>query len=78
MTVRHNTPVDKCVGSLSSPIERRQTIVHDPVISDHLAMHCQLAFTKPPFEKKEIHYRKLRSIDKTAFLSGNIEIFFVD
>ena len=34
-------------------------IVYDPVISDHLAVHCQLAFTKPPFEKKEIHYRKL-------------------
>ena len=42
-------------------------IVYDPVISDHLAVHCQLTFTKPPFEKKEIHYRKLRSIDKTAF-----------
>ena len=43
-------------------------VVHDPVISDHLAVHCQLAFTKPTaFEKKEIHYRKLRSIDKTAF-----------
>ena len=42
-------------------------IVHDPVISDYLAVHCQLAFTKPPFEKKEIHYWKLRSIDKMAF-----------
>ena len=41
--------------------------VHDPVISDHFAVHCQLALLKPPFEKKEISYRKLRSIDKTAF-----------
>ena len=41
--------------------------VHDPVISDHFAVHCQLALFKPPFEKKEISYRKLRSIDKTAF-----------
>ena len=47
-------------------------IVYDPVISDYLAVHCQLAFTKPPFEKKEIHYRKLRSIDKTALLSEHI------
>ena len=33
-------------------------------------MHCQLTFTKPPFEEKEIHYRKLQSIDKTAFCQG--------
>ena len=41
--------------------------VYDPVISDHLAVHCQLALAKPSFEKKEIYYRKLRSINKTAF-----------
>ena len=40
--------------------------VQDPAISDHFAVHCQLDLVKPPFERKELSYRKLRSIDKLA------------
>ena len=33
--------------------------IHDPVISDHLAIHCTLQLEKPPLEQAEIYYRKL-------------------
>ena len=32
-------------------------------ISDHFAVHCNLAFAKPPLERKTISFRKTRSID---------------
>jgi len=35
----------------------------DPVISDHLAVRCSLSLNKPAFERKELSYRKLRSMD---------------
>ena len=41
--------------------------VHDPVISDHLALHCNLHVDKPPNIKKRINYRKLRSINTDDF-----------
>ena len=36
-------------------------------ISDHFAVHCNLHFAKPPLERKEISFRKTRSIDFTRF-----------
>lgn len=42
--------------------------VHDPVISDHLALHCILHVDKPPNIKKRINYQKLRSINTDDFL----------
>lgn len=42
--------------------------VSDPVIYDHSAVHCGLFIKKPDFEKLEITYRKLRSIDRECFI----------
>ena len=38
-------------------------IVFDPVLSDHYMVGCTLTLTKVPFEKKEICYRTLKSIN---------------
>ena len=38
--------------------------VSDPVIYDHSAVHCGLFIKKTDFERLEITYRKLRSIDR--------------
>ena len=40
----------------------------DPVIYDHSAVHCGLFIKKPDFERLEITYRKLRSIDRECFI----------
>ena len=42
--------------------------VSDPVIYDHSAVHCGLFIKKPDFEKLEITYRKLWSIDRECFI----------
>ena len=39
------------------------------LISDHHAVHCQLAMRKPPFKVKYITYRKIRAIDPLSFAS---------
>ena len=36
----------------------KDTKVKDPVISDHLAIHCVLSIQKPQFRKKLINFRK--------------------
>ena len=41
--------------------------VHDPVVSDHLALHCNLHVDKPPNIKKRINYRKFWSINTDDF-----------
>ena len=37
--------------------------LYDPVISDHLAVGCTLSIPKKAFEKKEVSYRKIKSVD---------------
>ena len=37
--------------------------VFDPVISNHYVVSCSLALPKEAFERKEVNYRKLKSID---------------
>ena len=37
--------------------------VIDPKLCDHYAIQSQLKLKKPPFERKEITYRKLGSVD---------------
>ena len=37
--------------------------IHDPIVSDHFAVHCNLAIDKPPNLKNVVTYRKLRSVD---------------
>ena len=44
--------------------------VSDPVIYDHSAVHCGLFIRKTDFERLEITYRKLRSIDRECFIQN--------
>ena len=41
--------------------------VHDPIISDHFAIHCKLNSDRPPNPKKTVSYRKLCSVNTDAF-----------
>ena len=45
----------------------RNVKIHDPMISDHLAVFCNLSLKKPQFRKKVISTRKLRSLDIDSF-----------
>ena len=40
--------------------------IHDPMLSDHLAVSCTLQLEKPPLGV-EIQYRRLRNIDMDGF-----------
>ena len=40
----------------------------DAVIYDHSAVHCGLFIKKPDFERLEITYKNLRSIDRECFI----------
>lgn len=37
--------------------------VKNPVLSDNLAVHCKLKLKKPPAERREVRFRKLKSIN---------------
>lgn len=41
--------------------------IRDPMLSDHSAVHCKLRLKKPPLERMEISYRKLRSVNMDSF-----------
>ena len=41
--------------------------VHDPVLSDHFAVHCTLSVVKPPVQLCTRSFRKIRSIDLDSF-----------
>ena len=41
--------------------------IHDPMLSDHLAVSCTLQLEKPPLERVEIQYRGVRNIDMDTF-----------
>ena len=41
--------------------------ITDPVISDHFAVHCELAIKKSYFPRKEISYRKVNQVDRENF-----------
>ena len=43
--------------------------VHNPVISDHFAVHCSLAIKKPPNAKLTVMTRKLCNIDSDSLLT---------
>ena len=43
--------------------------VHNPVISDHFAVHCSLAVKKPPNAKLTVMTRKLCNIDSDSLLT---------
>ena len=43
--------------------------VTDPVVSDHSLVHWEIScFKKPGFERKEMKYLKLRSVNRDCFL----------
>ena len=41
----------------------RNFTVFDPVISDHLAVCCTLSIPKTTFKRKQVFFRKIKSID---------------
>ena len=41
--------------------------VHDPIISDNFAIHCNLNSDRLPNPKKTVPYRKVRSVNPDAF-----------
>ena len=41
--------------------------IHDPVISDHLSIHCTLQLEKPPLEQAEIQHRKINNVNMDSF-----------
>ena len=45
--------------------------VCDPDLSDHFVVHCDILITKPSFERKEIEFRKLKTID-TKMISDEL------
>ena len=49
--------------------------VTDRIISDHLAVHCKIAFKKPSYKRKEISYRNCKSVDKQSFITDIKESF---
>ena len=40
---------------------------HDPMISDHFVVSCNLRLNKPRFPRKEIEFRKLKQLDMNQF-----------
>ena len=44
-----------------------QCFVHDPLISDHLAVHVSLHLAKLPPERRSMSYRRIRAIDFHEF-----------
>ena len=53
--------------ALDLVITRLDDSLKDPVISDHLAIHCVLSIQKPQFRKKMINFRKLHSLNMDSF-----------
>ena len=49
--------------------------ITDPIISDHLAVHCKIAFKKPSYKLQEISYRNWKSVDKQSFITDIKESF---
>ena len=49
--------------------------VTDPCLSDHMAVRCFLSLPKTAFERKEIQYRKLKSVDISLFRSYLSNVF---
>ena len=69
--VRQPTHQDRHI--LDLVIDRDNACVCDiavaDLISDHHAVHCQLAMRKPPLMVKDMTYRKTRAIDPLSFAS---------
>jgi len=47
--------------------------VHDELLSDHCSVSFEMDLAKPPLPKKEVQYRKVKSIDLKKFRSDIIE-----
>ena len=50
---------------------------HDPVISDHMSVHCTLQLQKPQLQQTEINYRKLNDINMSSF-NQDLEVLNFD
>ncbi len=68
-----NGPTHKRGHTLDLSITRNEdklvtgTKIHDPVRSDHFAIHSTLKLEKPPLEQTEICYRKLNNVNMDSF-----------
>ena len=52
--------------------------IHDPVISDHMSVHCTLQLQKPQLQQTEINnYRKLNDINMSSF-NQDLEVLNFD
>ena len=80
LTQHVKVPTHKDNNTLDLIITRKDELtatnfsVHDPVISDHLALHCNLQADKPPNIKKRINYRKFRSINTDDFQNDIVNL----
>ena len=54
--------LDLTINRAEEDVARNFT-VYDPVISDHLVVGCTLSILKKAFERKEVSYRKIKSVD---------------
>ena len=54
--------ITRAVDELVTSVE-----IRDPMLSDHSAIHCKLRLKKPPLERMETSYRKLRSVNMDSF-----------
>ena len=54
--------ITRAVEELVTSVE-----IRDPMLSDHSAVHCKLRLKKPPLERMETSYRKLRSVNMDSF-----------
>ena len=73
-THKHNYVLDLII-TRSGETSISNLSVHDPVISDHFAVHCSLAIKKPRNAKLTVMTRKLRNIDSDS-LCTDIQILF--
>ena len=68
--------LDLLITRLNEEIVRNVKI-HDPMISDLLAVFCNLSLKKPQFRKKVISTRKLRSLDTDSFYEDFTRMFVI-
>ena len=51
---------------------------HDPAISDHFYINCSINFSKPGVSRKEIEFRKIKSINIECFRNDIAVSFLVE
>ena len=68
-THKKNNVLDLIITRSGETSVSNLSVHHDPVISDHFAVHCSLAVKKPPNAKLTVMTRKLCNIDSDSLCS---------